>query len=1382
MRILLVLMQLCMLSARGIAQEPPKKTGSIDLEEVTVQPGLVAHYRSLGDFKTDFTRIEAKPAFYLGHSSPDPRIPPGRFEVVWTGLVDLMGSTPVSFDAFVCGELSIEVDGAVVLQGKGDKETSKIGPGKTLELPGGMYRLKVHYKSLDQSPARLQIWWQGESFTREPVPAWRLKHIPKESPARLARDQLIDQGRRLVGQYGCARCHQRSLPGVDAPPPGPALADLGTRISRDWLLRWLENPSAVRTNAKMPVLFSADRNGYVERWLIAEHLLGTANKPEPREPTGSHRMGRRHFINFGCATCHFLPDMDRKEQADFQRVPLTDLKDRLPADQLAAFLGNPQTRYPDGRMPRLPLAPDVTRDLAAYLLEYSTSVAENQEKFTPPTEEEIKAVFKRLKISERADAGATLVRQKGCAQCHSGIGSSVPNNSPLKVPLASTEEHGCLSGKSLPKFNVDPVTQKAIASYLLKAEDEWHASSFAKRQQLVEHLGCVRCHQRDSDRPSPLEAVGSTLGGAWVWNVPFQRAPRLTNPHQKFTQAHLRSSVAEGVKGLRISNYTYRMPEFGNHADAVVQALAEADGELPNQPDAPQRPPADPLLSSLNGPVLAGFRGYSCVSCHVWNGKAMSSPDPGAVGTDLTRLNGRIRREWFDRYLEAPTRVHPGTPMPSIFMKGRPAMLSSVLDGDVAKQKDALWTYFIVGGPEPKPPAPIPVVSPAKGEPALVAQIPVRLPNNTLIEGICVLNDAGDLFVYDLATYSLHSRFVGGQIQRTTQGRDRIFHAAGTQVGDDLRVETPLQLAANDKAESPVAKSLHGYDRLNDGVRIRWRAEFAKTTLEVEETFRFAQEGNERRLTRQFKFTGASKDQWINLSQRAKDEGAIKSRVLTGLETWSWNAGVLKSFLRPDDQKKMIVEYAYSLPAPHAPPAFDQAIIPDDFKIEGSLERPGYKAIMYPRPKTVANEDLIMPAAVAVHPKDGRVFVASMKTGSLFVLNDPTDDGKKARFDDYAHGLFQEAYSMLAESDRLYVLHRRNLTRITESKDGTSERFDCITRVDQAVADAYDYGYGLVRDKSGAFIFSQAPHADRRLKGAGNALRLEAGGKPTEIAYGFRNPLGWATNTDGEVFFTDNQGEWVATNKLCYLQEDHFHGYPNAEQKQYTQKTMAKTSVWVPYGWAKSINGMTCDKTSGKFGPFAGQFFLAELMFGGGIIRADVEKVNGVYQGVCFPFWGQGLLGPVSLAFDPKGRLFVGGINEPAWMAQPDRGALFRIDFTGQTPFEMQTIRALPNGFRIHFTQPVSGKTASDLASYRIESFRYEYTGAYGSPELERSTLKINSIKLAKDGRSVDVLTAPLTKDRVYMIEARGIQTEKGEALVHPIGAYTLNEIPGIKP
>jgi hypothetical protein len=42
----------------------------------------------------------------------------------------------------------------------------------------------------------------------------------------------------------------------------------------------------------------------------------------------------------------------------------------------------------------------------------------------------------------------------------------------------------------------------------------------------------------------------------------------------------------------------------------------------------------------------------------------------------------------------------------------------------------------------------------------------------------------------------------------------------------------------------------------------------------------------------------------------------------------------------------------------------------------------------------------------------------------------------------------------------------------------------------------------------------------------------------------------------------------------------------------------------------------------------------------------------------------------------------------------------------------------------------------------------------------------------------VDLTLPPLVKDRVYLVTPRAVRSAKGEALVNPAGAYTLNEIP----
>jgi len=1329
---------------------PCAHAAPLEVELDSLQPGLAAEYRSLTDATATLSRIDLKPAFTLGHSSPHPRLPPGPFAVAWDGILLLKEAAPVRFAALVCGEVTVEIDGVTVLQGRGERETARLEGKQGLDRPPGFYRLKIRYRSLPDLPARLQLHWEGPSFSRETLPAWQLKHIATELPAAFAAEQLAEQGRTAINRLGCARCHAAALPGTGETLPGPALGDLTQRVGRRWLLAWLDDPAKLHPQSPMPALFRSDRQGFVERSILADYLLG-ANAPDQqpeRAAPGDHRLGRRAFLSIGCTACHFIPDVDRAEQGDFERRALRKLVDRLPAADLAAFIANPHGRYPDGRMPRLPVPPDTARDIAAYLL-LAAKPTELPAPAAPPTADEIAAAGKRLGARNATGIAVALLRERRCLQCHPGLGPTLP----VDVPLTDATR-GCLADApgAGPRYALDAPTRKAIARYLTLAGSDRHPAPFAARQRQLERAGCVRCHQGDSDRPPPLETISSTLGGAYLQNLPFQRTPKLTYAHQKYSRAHLLGAVRESVTGLRPARFSFRMPAFGTEAETLVQALAAADGELPAGVEPAPRAPADPTLGTLSGATLVGFTGYACVSCHVWNGQALSEADPGAVGTDLTRVVGRIRRDWFDRFLEDPARFHPNTPMPAVFPKGKPATLTTVLDGDAARQRDALWSYFTLGkaAPSPKPPPPLPVTSPTPSEPPLVAQIPVRLPGATTpIESICILFGSHDLVVYDVGAGALHSAYVGGQLLRNVQGRLRTFTVAGKPVGNGFGVNPAFQLLGGDRPE-PGGVSLRGYDRLPDGVRLRWQVAFAMAAVEVAETVRLQEADGQRRVLREFVLGGVPANRTVEVRYQ---DGARVATAAAGRIT-------------------------HLLPAAVAPPPIERVPVTDAGKIEGSLERPGYRAIAYPRPKSSAGDDLLMPGAVAANPRDGRVFVASMKAGEIFVLRDPGDDGKSARFENYARGLYQEAYSMLAEPDALYVLHRRNLTRISESKnDGVADRFDRVAALPHGIGDTYDYGYGLVRDRSGAFVVSYAPYANTSLPGSGGAVRLTPGQKAQEIAYGFRNPVGWTAGPEGEVFYTDNQGEWVATNKLCHVVEGRFYGFPNSAQRQHASKPFGKTAVWVPYAWARSINGVTYDSTGGKFGPFAGQFFLAELMYGGAIVRAQVEKVNGEYQGACFPFWGRGLLGPVTLAFDPKGRLFVGSITEPGWMAQPDRGGLFRIDYTGQPPFEMQAIHVRPRGFRIVFTQPVDPRTAQEVAAYSIEHYRYEYSGAYGSPELDRTRVPVERVAVAADGKSVEV-TLPLVKDRVYLIQPRGVKSASGAALVHPAGAYTLNEIP----
>ena len=94
------------------------------------------------------------------------------------------------------------------------------------------------------------------------------------------------------------------------------------------------------------------------------------------------------------------------------------------------------------------------------------------------------------------------------------------------------------------------------------------------------------------------------------------------------------------------------------------------------------------------------------------------------------------------------------------------------------------------------------------------------------------------------------------------------------------------------------------------------------------------------------------------------------------------------------------------------------------------------------------------------------------------------------------------------------------------------------------------------------------------------------------------------------------------------------------------------------------------------------------------------------------------------------------------------------------------------------FTKTLSPESATSIGSYAIKHFRYEFSGAYGSPELDQTRVLIENIALSEDKKAVDLTTAPLVKDRVYSITANGVRSTAAELLLHATGVYTLKTIP----
>lgn len=143
------------------------------------------------------------------------------------------------------------------------------------------------------------------------------------------------------------------------------------------------------------------------------------------------------------------------------------------------------------------------------------------------------------------------------------------------------------------------------------------------------------------------------------------------------------------------------------------------------------------------------------------------------------------------------------------------------------------------------------------------------------------------------------------------------------------------------------------------------------------------------------------------------------------------------------------------------------------------------------------------------------------------------------------------------------------------------------------------------------------------------------------------------------------------------------------------------------------------------------------------------------------------------------GSLYVGETNRGWGSAGTQNAGLERLVWTGETPFEMQTVRAEPDGFTIHFTQPVDRKSAENLNAYGGRSFIYKYHAVYGSPTVNDEPLAVAGVKVSEDGKSVRVKVDNLRQYYIHEIIATGIKSaESGHTLLHPTGYYTLNSIP----
>ncbi|MDF7819728.1 c-type cytochrome [Runella sp. MFBS21] len=497
------------------------------------------------------------------------------------------------------------------------------------------------------------------------------------------------------------------------------------------------------------------------------------------------------------------------------------------------------------------------------------------------------------------------------------------------------------------------------------------------------------------------------------------------------------------------------------------------------------------------------------------------------------------------------------------------------------------------------------------------------------------------------------------------------------------------------------------------------------------------------------------------------------------------------------------------------------------FGQESPSEEDFYKIVTPPVP-----EGVLLEVGGMVTLPDGRLAVATRR-GDVWMLDNPS--GPKPYFRKFASGL-HEILGLAYQNGALICAQRGELTKlIDKDHDGKADTYETIYAWPLS-AHYHEYSFGPKIAPDGSFFVSGnvafgdeewwAGESRRPLRGW--IFKISPDGQMEPWATGVRSPCGLGM-IDGELFYDDNQGDWIGSGGIWHAKKGAFMGHPaglkwantlpgsplkitqdqvyatvdprktrdkngnaikpeNVQNEKFlTLADMKKKypetqlpAVWLPHGILGISNAeIIADQTNGNFGPFNGQLFVGD-QGQSKVMRVFLEKVKGEYQGAAFDFRSGFQSGVLRMAWaNDGGSLYIGETNRGWGSAGDANQGLQRLVWTGKTPFEMKAVRAMPDGFEVEFTLPVDKKSAQNLASYAVRSFTYKYHPVYGSPTVNEAKCAVKGVKVSEDGLKARIIVDNLRETYLHEIKLDGLRSAGLYwSLVHPTAYYTLNQIP----
>jgi cbb3-type cytochrome oxidase cytochrome c subunit len=497
----------------------------------------------------------------------------------------------------------------------------------------------------------------------------------------------LNRGRELLAGLNCVGCHR--LQGIERPAMlGPDLTNIGTKVSREWIYKWLKEPRTItdsQGNVTVDGVETESEPRMPKFRLSEEELRGLSGflstlkkKPielyplDPRVVAAWKNRpdlldhGELRFRQMFCTTCHSLA----VTRAGVTQLiggdigpELTKVGSKVNPDWLVAWLLDPQSYLSNSLMPRYHWSDEDLYTMSQYILTKLTDpdLLSDVPKLGPPTPTEIAL-------------GRRLIVEKGCASCHviegvppqrdfgpdlSSLGdktvsqlyfgeSQVPRTLIAYIQAKISNPLSVNPAARMPQYHLSQPDLDAITTALLNMtgnekspglaelvvpaqQSEFHpAGEFSK---LYERYKCYVCHSFNGyggTLAPDLSYEGSRAQRQWL--IAFLKNPLTLRP-----------------------TLTVRMPQF-NMSDKEAATIADYLQIVLQSPrvDLSSVNPKDftPAMANL-GKQLYEVK-YQCQNCHTIGSSG------GYVGPALTNVGNWMNTAWIKAWLKNPQALVPG--------------------------------------------------------------------------------------------------------------------------------------------------------------------------------------------------------------------------------------------------------------------------------------------------------------------------------------------------------------------------------------------------------------------------------------------------------------------------------------------------------------------------------------------------------------------------------------------------------------------------------------------------------------------------------------------------------------------------------------------------